>query len=61
MYQSAPYRSESTDEWVVANAAKVNIGPGVSPAIVDFEVTLESFRLSFYSDNPDDQVRVVDL
>ena len=61
VYQSAPYRSKSTDEWVVANAAKVNIGPGVSPAIVDFEVTLESFRLSFYSDNPDDQVRVVDL
>ena len=61
VYQSAPYRSESTDEWVVANAAKVNIGPGVSPAIVDFEVTLESFRLAFYSDNPDDQVRVVDL
>ena len=61
VYQTAPYRSEATDEWVVANAAKVNIGPGVSPAIVDFEVTLESFRLSFYSDNPDDQVRVVDL
>ena len=61
VYQSAPYRSESTDEWVVANAAKVNIGPGVSPAIVDFEVTLESFRLAFYSENPDDQVRVVDL
>jgi diguanylate cyclase (GGDEF)-like protein len=61
VYQSAPYRSESTGEWVVANAAKVNTGPGVSPAIVDFEVTLESFRLAFYSDNPDDQIRVVDL
>ena len=61
VYQSAPYRSASTDEWVVANSAKVNAGIGTSPALVDFEVTLESFRLAFYSDNPDDQVRVVDL
>ena len=61
VYQSAPYRSESTGDWVVANAAKVNTGPGVSPAIVSFEVTLESIRLAAYSDNPDQQVRVVDL
>ena len=61
VYQSAPYRSESTGEWVIANAAKVNIGPGVSPAIVTFEITLESIRLAVYSDNPDQQVRVVDL
>ena len=61
VYQSAPYRSESTGDWVVANAAKVNIGPGVSPAIVSFEITLESIRLAAYSDNPAQQVRVVDL
>jgi diguanylate cyclase (GGDEF)-like protein len=61
VYQSAPYRSKSTGDWVVANAAKVNIGPGVSPAIVSFEITLESIRLAAYSDNPDQQVRVVDL
>ena len=61
VFQSAPYRSESTGEWVVANAAKVNTGPGVSPAIVSFEITIESFRLAFYSDDPDHQVRVVDL
>jgi diguanylate cyclase (GGDEF)-like protein len=61
VYQSAPYRSKSTGEWVVANAAKVNIGPGVSPAIVSFEVTLESFRIAFYSDDPNHRVRVVDL
>jgi diguanylate cyclase (GGDEF)-like protein len=61
VYQSAPYRSESTGDWVIANAAKVNVGPGVSPAIVSFEVTLESIRLAAYSDNPDQQVRVVDL
>jgi diguanylate cyclase (GGDEF)-like protein len=61
VYQSAPYRSASTGDWVIANAAKVNIGPGISPAIVSFEVTLESIRLAAYSDNPAQQVRVVDL
>jgi diguanylate cyclase (GGDEF)-like protein len=60
VYQSAPYRSESTGEWVVAFAAKVNTGPGSSPAIVSFELTLESFRLAIYSDDPDLDVRVVD-
>jgi diguanylate cyclase (GGDEF)-like protein len=61
VYQSAPYRSESTGDWVVANAAKVTVGPGVSPAIVSFEVTLESFRLAFYSENPDYRIRVVNV
>jgi diguanylate cyclase (GGDEF)-like protein len=61
VYQSAPYRSESTGDWVVANAAKVNIGPGVSPAIVSFEIKMESIRLAAYSDNPAQQVRIVDL
>ena len=36
-------------------------GLGVSPAIVSFEITLESIRLAAYSDNPAQQVRVVDL
>jgi diguanylate cyclase (GGDEF)-like protein len=61
VYQSAPYRSESTGDWVIANAAKVNIGLGVSPAIVSFEIKLESIRLAAYSDNPAQQVRIVDL
>jgi diguanylate cyclase (GGDEF)-like protein len=61
VYQSAPYRSAATGEWVIANAAKVNTGPGVSPAVVYFEVTVESFRLAFYSEDPDHRVRVVDL
>ena len=61
VFQSAPYRSESTGEWVVANTAKVNVGLGTSPAIVSFEVTIESFRAAFYSEDPTQQVRVVDL
>ncbi|MGH8938668.1 MAG: hypothetical protein ACRDV2_04880, partial [Actinomycetes bacterium] len=61
VYSSAPYRSDATGEWVVSNAAKVDIGPGVSPAVVHFEVTIESFRLAFYSEDPTVRVRVVDL
>ncbi len=60
VYQTAPYRSESTGEWVVGFAAKVNTGLGVSPAIVSFELTVESFRLAVYSDDPGVSVRVVD-
>ncbi len=40
VYQTAPYVSPDTNEWVIANATRV---PGV-PAIVHFEVTIESFR-----------------
>ncbi len=60
VYQSAPYRSESTGEWVVAFATKVNTGPGISPAIVSFELTVESIRLAVYGEDPDQTVRVVD-
>ncbi len=60
VYQSAPYRSESTGEWVVGFAAKVSTGPGVSPAIASFELTVESFRLAVYDEERDLQVRVVD-
>ncbi len=60
VYQSAPYRSESTGEWVVGFAAKVNVGLGESPAIVSFELTLESFRLAAYSAEAHLKVRVVD-
>jgi diguanylate cyclase (GGDEF)-like protein len=61
VYQTAPYRSAATGEWVIAFAAKVNIGAGVSPAVVYFEVTVESFRLASYSEDPQHRVRVVDL
>lgn len=61
VYQSAPYRSPATGEWVIANAAKINTGPGVSPGLVYFEVTIESFRLAFYSEDPEHRVRIVDL
>jgi diguanylate cyclase (GGDEF)-like protein len=40
VHHTAPYVSPDTDEWVIANATRV---PGV-PAIVHFEVTIDSFR-----------------
>lgn len=61
VYQSAPYRSEASGEWVVSNATKVDTGPGVSPALVHFEFTIESFREALYSPRPGLRVRVVDL
>ena len=36
---------------MIGFAAKVNTGLGVSPAIVSFEVTVESLRLAIYSED----------
>jgi hypothetical protein len=44
VYQSAPYVSPDTNEWVIANAAPIPRVDGVKAAIVHFELTLESIR-----------------
>lgn len=44
VYQAKPYLSPDTDEWVVANATPVVMADGTKPAIVHFEVTIDSFR-----------------
>jgi diguanylate cyclase (GGDEF)-like protein len=44
VYQSAPYVSPDTNEWVIANSTPIR-APGVAnPAIVHFEITVESLR-----------------
>ncbi|MCP6675129.1 hypothetical protein NL520_27410, partial [Klebsiella pneumoniae] len=43
VYQAPPYLSPDTNEWVVANVTPVAV-MGAKPAIVHFEITLESFR-----------------
>src|SRR5262245_19783850 len=44
VYQSRPYISPDTGDWVIANSAPIEV-PGVAtPAIVHFEITLESLR-----------------
>jgi hypothetical protein len=44
VYQAKAYESPDTDEWVIANATPVPTADGAKPAIVHFEVTVESFR-----------------
>ncbi len=61
VYQSAPYPSAETDEWVVSFAAKVARSADVSPALIHFDVPVESIRLALYSEDPSYRVRVVDL
>ena len=44
VYQSRPYVSPDTNEWVVANAIPISAAGHAKPAIVHFEITIESFR-----------------
>jgi diguanylate cyclase (GGDEF)-like protein len=44
VYQAKPYVSPDTDEWVIANSTVVPMADGSKPAIVHFEVTVDSFR-----------------
>ena len=44
VYQAKPYVSPDTDDWVIANSTLVPMADGSKPAIVHFEVTMDSFR-----------------
>ncbi|MEN3304514.1 MAG: hypothetical protein V7603_716 [Micromonosporaceae bacterium] len=44
VYQAKPYVSPDTGEWVIANSTVVPMPDGSRPAIVHFEVSVESFR-----------------
>jgi hypothetical protein len=44
VYQAQPYESPDTKEWVISNSALMPTRDGSKPAIVHFEVTIESFR-----------------
>jgi diguanylate cyclase (GGDEF)-like protein len=46
VYQAAPYISPDTHQWVISNSSPIPPVAGVKPAIVHFEITLESFRLT---------------
>jgi diguanylate cyclase (GGDEF)-like protein len=60
VYQSPPYVSPDTDEWVIANSAPIEVAGRSAPAIVHFEVTLESLRLAAATLGPDVDVQIVD-
>jgi diguanylate cyclase (GGDEF)-like protein len=44
VFQAKPYVSPDTHEWVISNSTPVPTAGSAAPAIVHFEITLESFR-----------------
>ena len=44
VYQAAPYVSPDTGEWVISNSTPLDTPDRSKPAILHFEVTVESFR-----------------
>jgi signal transduction histidine kinase len=44
VYQAAPYLSPDTHEWVISNSTVITTPAGLSPAIVHFEISIESLR-----------------
>jgi diguanylate cyclase (GGDEF)-like protein len=60
VYQAKPYLSPDTEEWVVANSTPVVTQDGSKPAIVHFEITVDSFRREAVSHTDRTVVLVVD-
>jgi hypothetical protein len=61
VYQSRPYVSPATKEWVVANATPIKTpGAAANQAIVHFEVTIESFRRNARQSSDRFDVAIVD-
>jgi diguanylate cyclase (GGDEF)-like protein len=60
VYQSRPYVSPDTHEWVIANSAPVELSGRPTPAIVHFEVTLESLRRAAADLSESSDIQIVD-
>jgi diguanylate cyclase (GGDEF)-like protein len=60
VYQSRPYVSPDTNEWVIANSAPIELPGRPTPAIVHFEVTLESLRRAATALGETSDVQIVD-
>ncbi len=60
VYQSRPYVSPDTNEWVIANSAPIDLPGRPTPAIVHFEVTLESLRQAAEALSEASDVQIVD-
>jgi diguanylate cyclase (GGDEF)-like protein len=60
VHQSVPYVSPDTNEWVISNATPLQMADDSRPAIVHFEVTIESLRKEMAATSPESIVRVVD-
>jgi diguanylate cyclase (GGDEF)-like protein len=61
VFQSEPYVSPDTHDWVVGNATPIPLGPQRrSVAIVHYELSVESFRAQLRSDEDDYGLHLVD-
>jgi diguanylate cyclase (GGDEF)-like protein len=60
VYQSRPYVSPDTGDWVIANSAPIEIPGSATPAIVHFEITLESLRQAAALLSEKSDVQIVD-
>jgi diguanylate cyclase (GGDEF)-like protein len=61
VFQSEPYVSPDTHDWVVGNATPIPLGPQRrSVAIVHYELSVESFRAQLRSDDGDYGLHLVD-
>jgi len=60
VYQSRPYVSPDTNEWVIANSAPIELPGRSTPAIVHFEITLESLRRAAATLSKEFDVLIVD-
>jgi diguanylate cyclase (GGDEF)-like protein len=61
VFQSQPYVSPDTHDWVVGNATPIPLGPQRrSVAIVHYELSVESFRAQLRSDDDDYGLHLVD-
>ena len=60
VYQAEPYISPDTREWVISNSTPLPMPDHSAPAIVHFEVTIESFRKTAAEAAGDVDVAIVD-
>ena len=61
VYQSPPYVSPDTHDWVIGNATPIPLGPQRrSVAIVHYELSVESFRQQLRPDDGDYNLTVID-
>jgi len=61
VFQTRPYLSPDTHDWVVGNATPIPLGPQRrSVAIVHYELSVESFRSQMHADDGEYALHVID-
>ena len=60
VFQSRPYVSPDTHDWVVGNATPLGVGRGAAPAIVHYELSIESLRRDLIHSDGAFVLRVID-